>query len=264
MQFSEALSHPVPPMLVLIGAVFLNAACNWVLIYGNLGAPALGLEGAAWATLFARTASFLALLAYCAAGAAFRWPRADALDAVAKLRSLCLDAAPGRAGGGHVVARSQLLLLRGDHGRLAGRGRAGGSPDCPLVCLDHLHAAARISLAVSIRVGQAVGANEFARVRTIGLSAFFLGVGTMALCSLVFAFAGGPIARAFVNDPAVSALAARLLLAVAAFQIFDGLQVVASGALRGLSDLTVPMILCIVAYWFVELPPRGCWRFRST
>jgi MATE family multidrug resistance protein len=253
-QFSEALSHPVPPMLVLIGAVFLNAACNWVLIYGHFGAPALGLEGAAWATLFARTASFLALLVYVRRARRFdglapmRWVGALALSRFASMLRL-----GGPAAGMLLLEVSAFSFAAIMVGWLGAAALA--AHQIALSCASTTFMLPLgISLAVSIRVGQAVGANEFARVRTIGLSAFALGVTMMALCGLVFALAGVPIARAFVHDEAVSSLAARLLLAVAAFQVFDGLQVVAAGALRGLSDLTVPMILCIVAYWCVELP----------
>jgi len=253
-QFSEALSHPVPPMIVLISSVVLNAMLNWILIYGQLGAPALGLEGAAWATLLARTASFLALLAYVRrarrfdglAPARWMWPLRVA-------RAISMLRIGGPAAG--------MLLLEVSAFSVAALmvGWLGAAPlaahQIALSCASTTFMLPLgISLAVSIRVGQAIGANELARVRTIGLSAFALGVATMAVCGLVFALAGGPIARAFVADAAVSALAARLLLAVAAFQMFDGLQVVASGALRGLSDVTMPMIFCVVAYWLVELP----------
>jgi MATE family multidrug resistance protein len=72
--------------------------------------------------------------------------------------------------------------------------------------------------------------------------------------ALLFALAGGGIARGFTADPEVAALAARLLLVSAVFQIFDGAQVVGAGALRGLTDVKIPMLITFIAYWLVALP----------
>jgi len=261
-QFSEALSHPVPPMLILIGSVALNAGLNWIFIYGNLGAPALGLEGAAWATCASRVASSLALLAYVRrarrfiglAPARFVWP----LRAARVVSML-------RIGGPSAV----MLLLEVSAFSFAAI-MAGWLGVVPLAAHQIALSCASttfmlplgISLAVSIRVGQAIGAGDRVRVRIIGLSAFCLGVGIMAICGLGFVLAGGPIARAFVKETAVSALAARILLICAAFQMFDGLQVIAAGALRGLADVIVPMIFCIIAYWLVALPVAWWFAFQ--
>jgi MATE family multidrug resistance protein len=253
-QFSEALSHPVPPMLILIGSVVLNAALNWIFIYGNLGAPALGLEGAAWATFAARSASSLALLAYVRRARRFTgfapthwvWPLRAA-------RALSMLRIGGPSAGMLLLEVSAFSVAAIMAGWLGVASLA--AHQIALSCASTTFMLPLgISLAVSIRVGQAIGAGDRVRVRMIGLSAFSLGVGIMAICGLAFVFAGGPIARAFVTDTAVSALAARILLICAAFQMFDGLQVIAAGALRGLADVTVPMILCIIAYWAVALP----------
>ena len=253
-QFSEALSHPVPPMLILMGSVVLNAALNWILIYGRWGVPALGLEGAAWATLAARTAAAAALFAYVR--------RARRFDGAAPVRWWSpLHTAQVRSMLRIGVPTAGMLLLEVSAFSIAAimMGWLGAAPlaahQIALSCASTTFMLPLgISLAVSIRVGQAVGAADMEKARAIGLSACALGVGVMAACGALFATAGEPIARAFVDDAAVAALAARLLLAVAAFQIFDGLQVVAAGALRGLADVTVPLIFCVVAYWLVALP----------
>jgi len=76
----------------------------------------------------------------------------------------------------------------------------------------------------------------------------------MSVFALVFVFGGRAIATGFVADPEVIALSAQLLLLAAVFQVFDGIQIVSSGALRGLEDTRVPMLLCILSYWFVVFP----------
>ena len=99
-------------------------------------------------------------------------------------------------------------------------------------------------------------------MRAIGLASLGLGVLVMSAAGLVFAFGNEWIAHAFVEDAGVTRIAAKLLIIAAFFQIFDGLQVVGSCALRGLSDATVPMVACLVAYWLVFLPFAWLAAFR--
>ena len=253
-QFSEALSHPLPPMLILIGSVLINAGLNWIFIYGNLGAPALGLEGAAWATFAARVASFLALLAYVRRARRFDGATpANWLHRLHASRVISMLRIGAPAAGMlllEVSAFSMAALMMGWLGTVA-----LAAHQIALSCASTTFMLPLgISLATSIRIGQAIGAADHARVRAIGLNSFGLGICVMAVCGVILAVAGRPIALAFVDDSTVVAMAARLLLAAAFFQIVDGLQVVASGALRGLADVTVPLIFCVVAYWFVALP----------
>ncbi|MEQ1858163.1 MAG: MATE family efflux transporter, partial [Longimicrobiales bacterium] len=98
-----------------------------------------------------------------------------------------------------------------------------------------------------------------------------LGVGFMALTALMFLTVPGPLARAFTDDAGVVTAVMLLLPIAGVFQVFDGLQVVASGALRGVGDTRVPMLVNLVGFWFVGLPvsawlgfgldlgPRGIW-----
>ncbi len=253
-QFSEALDHPWPPMVILFGSVVLNVFLNWVLIYGNLGAPALGLTGAGIATLLARIAALFAMIAYV-----FRARRfSDALPVAwrrslewARVRSLLRIGLP---------ASAQLLLeVTAFTVATIMIGWLGAQPlaahQIALTCAaTSFMFPLGIAMATSIRIGQALGANEPARVRAIGFTSFALGLLIMGATGLVFAFGNEWLARAFVDDPSVATLAARLLVIAAFFQLFDGLQVVGAGALRGLNDATVPMVACLVGYWIVFIP----------
>ena len=241
-------------MLILMGAVLLNAGLNWIFIYGNLGAPALGLEGAAWATFAARVASFLALFAYVRRARRFdgaapaTWLRR--LHAARVISMLRIGAPAAGMLLLEVSAFSIAALMMGLLGTVS-----LAAHQIALSCASTTFMLPLgISLATSIRIGQAVGAADHARVRSIGLNSFAMGIAIMAACGVILSIAGEPIARAFIDDSAVIALAAKLLLAAAVFQIFDGLQVVAAGALRGLADVTVPLIFCLVAYWLIALP----------
>jgi MATE family multidrug resistance protein len=232
----------------------LNAVLNWIFIYGNLGAPALGLEGSAWSTLIARCAGMLACGIYVAKAGRFAgarpvrwlWPL-----------SLLRFGALVKIGG----PSAATLLLEASAFSIAAL-MIGWFGAVPLAAYQIAISCAAttfmlplgVSLATTIRVGQAVGAAAHARVRVIGASSFALGIGIMAGCGILLALGRFAIARGFTADGAVLAAAAPLLLVTALFQVFDGLQVIASGALRGLADVRMPVVICAVAYWAVFLP----------
>jgi len=128
-----------------------------------------------------------------------------------------------------------------------------------------------LSMAAGMRVSQALGAGRREWVRPIGFGAIGLACLVMGLFGSVFWIGGPAIARSFVDDGAVVALAGQLLAVAALFQLFDGVQVVSSGLLRGLSDMKVPTAITFVAYWCIMLPaaygwgvynknPVGVWR----
>ncbi len=261
-QFSEALDHPWPPMLILFGSVGLNVLLNWILIYGNLGAPALGLTGAGIATLLSRIAALVAVVAYVFRASRF----SDALPVAwrhplewGRVLSLL------RVG---VPASAQLLLeVTAFTVATIIIGWLGAQPlaahQIALTCAaTSFMFPLGIAMATTIRIGQALGANEPQRVRAIGFTSFALGLLIMGATGLVFAFGNETLARAFVDDSTVAALAAKLLMIAAFFQLFDGLQVVGAGALRGLNDATVPMVACFVGYWLVFIPFAYLAAFR--
>jgi MATE family multidrug resistance protein len=111
-----------------------------------------------------------------------------------------------------------------------------------------------ISSAAAVRVGQELGRCDPDAARRAGWSAIVIGVGFMACSGTVFVSIPKIIARLFTPDPAVIRVGAQLLLVAAAFQLFDGLQTVATGALRGAADTRTPMIANFFAYWLMGLP----------
>ncbi|MBW3636073.1 MAG: MATE family efflux transporter [Armatimonadetes bacterium] len=250
----EAIGSPWPPTLILLASVPLNIALNWVLIYGNLGFSPLGLDGAGWATLISRLAALITMVIYVARDAAIR-PHLPVMGIrkwqMARFASLLAIGIP---------ASLQILLEVGAFA--AGAilvGRLGKEPlaahQIALSCASTTFMLPLgLAMATTVRIGQALGSGEFARVRPIGLASMGLSFGVMSATALIFWIFGLPIARSFVADEGVALLASRLLAIAALFQLVDGLQVVGAGALRGLSDATVPMLVCFVAYWLVGLP----------
>lgn len=115
-----------------------------------------------------------------------------------------------------------------------------------------------LAMATTIRVGHAVGRDDWPGVRRVAGAGFALTMVAQCLSASALLLGSQHIARLYTNDAQVIALAAQLLVLGAIFQISDGVQVAANGALRGLKDTRIPMLLTVVAYWFVGMP-FGMW-----
>ena len=111
-----------------------------------------------------------------------------------------------------------------------------------------------VSSAAAVSVGHAVGAGDSARARRAGWLALALGTGFMLLAAVAFLTVPGPLVALYTRDPQVMAVAPGLLALAAAFQIFDGIQTVSTGALRGLGETRIPMLANLVGYWVLGLP----------
>lgn len=253
-QFSEALNHPWVPNCILLGGVLLNILLNWVLIYGNWGAPAMGLEGAGWATLLARAMTAFVMVIYLMKAPALRrfqplrWK--GHLDRALLMRLLRLGLPVGMQ---HLLEVSAFVFAAIMMGWISAEAIASHQIALNCAATSFMFSLG-VGMAVCIRVGHAGGAGHYRRVRRIG----YLGLGMasviMALFALAFITMGKPVAAWFVKSPDVIDLAAKLLLIAAWFQIADGLQVVAVSALRGLSDVRVPALIAVLAYWVVAVP----------
>jgi MATE family multidrug resistance protein len=262
-QFAEALGRPWQPMIILFLSVGLNALLNWIFIFGHFGAPALGLTGSGCSTLLARCVSVLllwswlrrqpgidALLPRLGQSAGLAWPHFREMFhiGVPVAGQLLFE----------VGAFSSAALLMGWLGTVALAAHQIAVSCASFTFMFPLG----LAMAVSIRLSQAVGAGRREALRPIGFGALGLGVAVMGGFALVFAFAGAWIARGFTTDPDVAAVAAQLLFVAAFFQVFDGAQVVGSGALRGLTDVRIPTLITFIAYWLVALPGGYLLGFR--
>lgn len=253
-QFSDSLNHPWWPTFVMFGGVLLNVFLNWILIYGNWGAPALGLEGAGWATLIARTVMALVMIVYVARAPAMRVfhpPRWRTAFSGERFRQMFHVGWP--VGAQHFFEVSAFAAGAVMMGWISADAIAAHQIAISCAAMTFMSALG-IGAAACIRVGHAYGAGQFLRTRRIGFSAVTLAATLMGAFGVMFAVAGKPIAGLFIESPTVIALAAQLLIVAAVFQIADGVQVTALSALRGLSDVRAPAVIAVVAYWFVALP----------
>ena len=261
--FSEALSRPWPAFWIVMAGVALNVALNVVFIFGHLGFPALGLTGAGLATLIARVGTVIALIAFMNRSPYFR-PHLARLDGA---RSLGLELGSllriGLPAGGQYLAEvgafatASLMMGWISIGALAAHQIA-------ITCAaTTFMVPLGLGMAVSVRVGQAVGARDFRRIRPIAFGGLGLALAVMTCTALGFILCARPLAGLFVVDGEVLALAASLLLIAGLFQIVDGTQIVAMNALRGLADVSVPMGIAVFSYWCVALPLSYVFAFHA-
>jgi len=235
-------------------ANLVNWFGNWVLIYGKLGFPALGVNGSAISTAISRVIMAVALL-----GFAWRYERGRghplfhhwAAPQAARLKRLLQLGAP---------AAGQILLEVGAW-NLATLSAGYLTPVALATHQIVLNYASvtymvplGISAAAAVSVGHAVGAGDAARARRAGWMALGLGTSFMLLAALMFLLWPRPLIELFSRDPQVLAVAPGLLGIVAAFEIFDGIQTVSTGALRGLGETQAPMWANLVGYWVLGLP----------
>ena len=252
--FCEALSRPWVPFWIMMAGVSLNVALNWVFIYGNLGAPVMGLDGAGVATLTARICVAAAIIAYVLLGPALqdslpaRWTATGLSMEIRRLLAIGLP-----SGGMHLAEVSGFSFGSLMMGWL-GAGALAAHQIAITCAATTFMVPLGLSQAVSVRIGQARGAREKRRYLPIIFGALTMAILIMAIFAVLFMSAGATIAAWFVANASVTALAAQLLLVAGFFQIFDGVQITSAGALRGFEDTRGPMLIGILSYWLVALP----------
>jgi MATE family multidrug resistance protein len=260
--FCEALSRPWVPFWIVMGGVALNIGLNRILIYGNLGLPAMGLDGEGVATAMARIAVATAIGAYVllAPGLKQSLPTAWlAPGLLAEIRRLLAIGLP--AGGMHLAEVSGFAFGSLMMGWL-GPGALAAHQIAITCAATTFMIPLGLSQAVSVRIGQARGAAEERRYLPIVFGAWGMAVSIMAIFAIAFMGAGATIAAWFVANAAVTSLAAQLLLIAGFFQIFDGIQITSSGALRGFEDTRTPMLISMLSYWVVALPVSYLCAFK--
>jgi len=243
-----------PVMIALVAANITNAFMNWVLIYGHLGAPAMGVRGSAWATVIARVAMAAYLLLVIVLRergrrpGLFETPLAIDRGWMRRLVTLGFPAAAQITLEVGVFAAATALA-----GRLAPTALASHQ-----IALNIAACAFMVPLGVAsagaVRVGHAIGRGDVFAAERAGWTALLFGAAFMSATALLFVLAPRVLIGAFTTDAGVLAIGSSLLLVAAVFQLFDGIQGVATGVLRGLGDTRTAMLWNLVAHWFIGLP----------
>ena len=259
---SEGLALPRPTMIFGVLGLVLLVPLGYALMYGAAGLPALGAGGCGIATslvCWAQAAGFVCFLRLSRRYRGLGWragtwrPRAVLIAGLLRI--------------GLPMAVSMVL----ESGMFSGAGLAIGTLGAAAAASHQvaLNVAAfafmvplGISLAVTVRVGQAAGRGDAAGVRRAGASGFAFVLAMQMFSGAVMLAIPGAIAALYTQDAAVRAGAVTLLRIAGVFQLSDGLQAAASGALRGLKDTRVPMLITAVAYWGVGMPLALTLAFR--
>jgi MATE family multidrug resistance protein len=241
-------------MFALVSANVVNAGANWALIYGNLGFPAMGVAGAAWATLISRFYMAAVLLTAIVLYDRWRWSDLPTLAGhlhrawFKRLLQLGFPAASTVALEVGVFASATALA-----GRLDPISAASHQIALNIAAVSFMIPLG-LGSAGAVRVGHAVGAGDPPRAGAAGWTAIFLAIIVMVIAATTFVVMPRTLIGIFTRDESVLALGSTLLFVAAVFQLFDGLQGVTTGVLRGVADTRTPMITNLLAHWFFGLP----------
>lgn len=248
---SEGLGRTKPIMYIGLAGLALNVFGNWVFIYGKLGMPAMGAPGCGVATALVFWFMFFAMLVHMRSHRAYR-----AFDFFAKiarpqgktLRELARIGAPIA---GSILAEGGLFvaaaLIMGSMGAITAGAHQIALNYASFMFMMPL----AISSATTIHVGHTLGRGDRARARRVGLLGIACCAVVMFVSALGITLFNDGIAALYTSDPPVRELAATLLLMAGLFQLSDGIQVGAAGALRGYKDTAVPLVFCLISYWVV-------------
>jgi len=261
-RYLQAMHAVTPVMFALVTANVINATGNWVLIHGHFGFPALGVAGSAWATVISR-AYMLATLLFAVwwidrkrtlqAGIADRhglWHVDRAFNAARLRRLLALGLPAASQMGAEVGVFALATALSGTLDPISSAAHQ--------IALNMAGVAFMIPLGLgsagAVRVGHAVGAGDRPRASAAGWTAILLGTGFMIVAALVFILVPRQLIGLFSKDAGVLSVGTSLLFLAAVFQLFDGIQGVITGTLRGLGDTRTAMVVNLVAHWLLGLP----------
>lgn len=268
-QTLQAHSRVNPILWTALAANVVNFVLNWILIWGNLGSPPLGSLGSAIASSIARLFMALALLGIA-------WPLLrpylrpwrQGVVAMGPFRRMLWIGVPiGLQLQLEFGAFAAIGIFMGWIGTVA---LAGHQVALNLVAFTFMIPVG-ISAAAAVRVGQEVGRDRADGARRAAGAALVLGLAFMCGTATLFLTLPEPLGRLFSTDPAVVATVAVLLPIAGVFQVFDGLQAVAGGVLRGLGDTRVPMVANVLGFWLLGVPaalilafpaklgPQGLW-----
>lgn len=256
----QARERIAPVLAAILLANGVNAALNWVLVFGHLGAPALGTDGSALASVAARWTLLAATLAFGRHELRpFLARRVPALLDRAALRAMLVLGVP--VGVQYLLEVGVFNVVALLMGTLATRTFAAHQVAIGLASLTFMMPLG-IGAATSVLVGQAIGRADAAGARRAAHAGLALGAGVMTIGAVLFLAIPRALASLYVREPDVIAIAATFIPLAGVFQLFDGTQAVAGGALRGAADTRAAMWANIVGFWGIGLPLGLLLAFR--
>lgn len=253
-QLAEGLSQTKQAMYITLFCNGINVFLNWVLIYGNLGFPAMGLNGAGWATLISRV--MMAGIIFYYVWNSNRYKPYALKMGIKKLslpmitKMLKIGVPTGFQFIFEVGAFSSAAIMMG---WISVNALAAHQIAINLASVSYMMASG-LSIAAMIRVGNQLGRNDIRTLRDAGFTVFIMVAIFMSISAIIFIVFREFLPSLYINDTGVIKMSATLLVIAGLFQLSDGIQVVGLGALRGMSDVRIPTIVTLVAYWIIGLP----------
>ncbi len=255
----ESVGKPIPVTVIALSAVAVNIAGNSAFVYGRFGAPELGAIGVGYATTISFVYLVIALFVYAQSRSAlrayrvfdrWRWPHPTYLKELVRV---------GAPMGMSFAIESGFFTATGILvGTLGAVPLAAHQIALQLVSFSFMLPLS-VALAITIRVGNLIGAERPDTARHAGWLAIAIGTAIMALSAVLYVLVPHSLVSLFMGgapsseSQAVGAVAVQLLVLAGVFQVFDGAQTVANGALRGLKDTFWPMVIGLVSYWAIGL-----------
>ncbi len=254
-QFAEGLSDTRTAMLISLAANLLNVALNYVLIYGHWGFPKMGIEGAGIATFVSRIIMAIALGWYLVKAKKFtkhlghlswgNWQKKYFL----KILKIGVP-----SGLQYIFEISAFAVSAIIVGIISAKALAAHQIAISLASLSYM-AASGLGAAATVRVANQIGKKDYLVMRNAGRSNMLMAAVFMLVCGFLFYFGKDYFPTWYTQDFSVQEIAAQLLVIAVLFQLSDGVQVVALGALRGMGEVKIPTFITFVAYWLLGLVP---------
>ena len=251
--FTDGLSHTKVAMNITWTALLMNIILNYFLIYGTSFSPAFGLNGAGYATCISRVYMMLAITYYTFGTKTFKEylkAKVQQSETGILIKNILKIGIPsGFQGFFEIAAFYGAVVMMG---WISVQHKAAHQVAIGFVSLTYM-AATGIATAGGIRVGSAVGTKNREAIFRAGTVALLIGITFMGICGVLM-LSFNDFFASYVKDEDVIFLAAQLIIWGGIFQLFDGVQAVSLGILRGVQDVNVPTLITIFAYWGVGLP----------
>lgn len=261
-QFAEGLSYTRAAMVISLSANLLNILLNYLLVFGHWGFQAMGLMGSCWASFISRCVMAMAMFLFVLIDKDLK-PYLKQFSSIgfSKVDSKKIVAIGIPSGLQWVFEIGTFSFAVIMIGWIGTKQQAAHLIAVSMAAVTYM-VASGLSAAVAVRVGNYVGLNDSKGIRMAGFSAFVMVLCFMFCTSVLFILFRNVLPKFFSTDIEVITMASPLLVIAALFQLWDGLQVVALGALRGLKDTVWPTLITIVAYWLIGLPASYLFGIR--
>lgn len=251
---TEGIGNTKFSMKVTLICNILNIILNWILIFGHFGAPAMGVDGAAWATFISRVMMLVIGVVVVLSGRRYReyfkevkWKSISR----EKIKELINTSIPlGFQGLVEMTTFSIAGIMVGWFGQEAMAAHQAANT----ITTFSFMIAQGVGVAATIRVSHQYGEGRYLDARMAGFAASHISIVLMFFAGITFVAFNDYIPLIFTKDPMVADIAGKLLYVAAAFQIFDATQLSALASLRALADVKWPLVFSIIAYYLVCIP----------